>query len=321
LIPALAVVPLLRLRLPLSWARARREIGPGLFSGGMLLSIAAPWYFRSYLLAGPGGVVPAPSTYDALFVNRSLSALIDFWARRADWGWPFALLTIFGGALWLISFGWPRVAGQAESGADARRIILLWAAFVVPYHLIWWWQFTYQSRYLLTSLPMYAALAGFAVDWLATRVTVLRRVPAWAAVAVSAALVIGGVSSRVGAVYYLVTDPLQSDDVKLTRRATDSWLLAKYVRENAAPGSKLYVMDGSLAYWLYDYELRVGYPTALDELRGYDYYVVAPWGESVLSALGQSAQEIDPALSNPVLFTELYRSSENGQVMYSINFP
>src|SRR3989304_4331567 len=74
--------------------------------------------------------------------------------------------------------------GGGVRAAPPRRIILLWAAFVIPYHLIWWWQFTYQSRYLLTSLPMYAALAGFAVDWFATRVTVLQRVPAWAAVAV-----------------------------------------------------------------------------------------------------------------------------------------
>lgn len=320
LIPALAVAPLLRLRWPPVWREAGRELLLGLAALSVLLLLAGPWYLRSYFLAGAGGVLPGPSTYDELFINRSLAALIDFWARRADWGLPFALLTLAGGALWLAALVHPPVSGLADSHSNIRRAILLWAAFVIPYHLIWWWQFTYQSRYLLTSLPMYAAMAGLAFERLLARLPLLTKTPSAATLALAVGLVGLGIYPRLGAVYYLAADPAQSDDVKLTRRAGDQWLLAKHVTETIPAGAKLYVMDGALAYWLYDYELRVGYPTRLDELRGYDYFVAAPWGRDVLASLGQSSAEIDQALRDPSLFTELYRSSANGQVLYRIHF-
>src|SRR6185436_10366992 len=107
-------------------------------------------------------VVPTPSTYDALFVNHSFEALIDFWARRAEWGLPFAIAALAGMLLWAATLIRPRLAGLDVPDADIRRTVALWAAFVIPYHLIWWWGFTYQARYLFTSLPMYAALGGFA---------------------------------------------------------------------------------------------------------------------------------------------------------------
>ncbi|MBM4423117.1 MAG: hypothetical protein FJ030_06940 [Chloroflexi bacterium] len=318
LIPALAVVPLLRLW-PLSFARARREMALGAMALSAMALAAAPWFARSYLLGAE--VFPAPSTYDALFVDHSLNALIAFWYRRGEWGVPFAATVLAGMLLWAAAFVWPRLAGLSDSEGDVRRAILLWAAFVIPYHLIWWWGFTYQARYLFISLPMYAAVAGFAVDGAADRIPMLARTPAAATVIVAAALIGSAIRPRLGAVYYLLTDPLRSDDVKLTRLAKDSWLTAKYVREKIPPGEKLYVMDGSLAYWLYDYELTAGYPTRLNDLRGYDYYIVAPWGESVLSALGASADEINQSLDDPTLFVELYRSSDEGQTIYAVNGP
>ncbi|HLB49080.1 MAG TPA: glycosyltransferase family 39 protein [Anaerolineales bacterium] len=324
IIPALAAVPLLRLW-PLSSAHVRREIGRGALSLAVLGLVAAPWFVRSYLLAGPGAVFPAPSTYDALFVDHSLNALIAFWYRRGEWGVPMAAAVLAGMTLWAAVLVWPRLAESAECAGDARRVVLLWAAFVIPYHLIWWWGFTYQARYLFTSLAMYAAVAGFVFDWSVTRFGALQSprfklAMAAAGMIVSAALVGNTIRWRLGAVYYLVTDPARTDDAKLTRLARDSWLVSKYVRETIPPGAKLYVMDSSLAYWLYNYELQVGYPSRLDDLRGYDYYVVARWGDDVLSALGSSAEEINQSLDDPALFTKLFSSGEAGQTIYAVNF-
>ncbi|MEK6573954.1 MAG: hypothetical protein AABZ58_06510, partial [Chloroflexota bacterium] len=58
----------------------------------------------------------------------------------------------------------------------------------------------------------------------------------------------------------------------------------------------------------------------LDDLRGYDYYVVARWGDDVLSALGSSAEEINQSLDDPALFTKLFSSGEDGQTIYAVNF-
>lgn len=330
IVPAIAVVPLLRLwPWPFSFGRLRREILSGLSSLVLLALIAAPWFLRSYLLAGSGAVFPAPSTYDALFVDHSLDALIAFWYRRGEWGAPFALAVLAGVTLWAAVFVWPRLSESMECASDARRAVLLWAAFVIPYHLIWWWGFTYQARYLFTSLPMYAAVAGFVFDWIVASAFARLRVLqgsrfklALAALAVLASTVLVGNSIRwrLGAVYYLATDPMRSDDVKLTRLARDSWLVSKYVRENYAPGARLYVMDGSLAYWLYDYDLTVGYPTRLNDLRGYDAYVTAAWGDDVLAALGQSAAEINQSLADPAMFAEVFNSGEGGQTIYAVHF-
>lgn len=318
LIPAIAVIPLLRLW-PLTISTIRRETGIGASALGALGLIAGPWYLRSYLIAGPSAVVPTPSTYDALFVDHSLEALFAFWYRRGEWGAPFALMVLAGILLWTSIFVWPHLAGLAAPDNRIRRTVALWAAFVIPYHLIWWWSFTYQARYLFTSLPMYAPAAGLAVDWLLTRIPAASRIPRLAAPAVAAVLIGFAIYPRMGAIYHLVTDPLQTDDVKLTRLAKDQWLVSKYIRDHLPPGSQLYVMDGALAYWLYDYDLQVGYPTQLDQLREYDYYVVAPWGASVLAALGQSADGLNQALSDPALFTQRYSSGENGQTIYEIH--
>ncbi len=345
LIPALAVVPILRLW-PLSWSRTGREIGLGAAALGLVAIIAGPWFLRSYLLAGSGGVFPAPSTYDALFVDHSLDALIAFWQRREEWGLPLAIAALAGITLWMAVLVWPRLSGLPEPDGEIRRIVLLWIAFVVPYHFIWWWGFTYQARYLFPSLPMYAAVAGLAIDRFLFLIPLVKRLliaryPAaadfvtdrfsfiihrssfivgYTAVALAAVLVGYGIYPRLGAAYHLVTDPLQSDDVKLTRLAGDRWLTAKYVRENVALGVRLFVMDGALAYWLHDYELQVGYPTRLDDLQGYDYYVTAPWGDKVLSALGNSAEALNRSLNDPGLFTKLYAADEEGQIIYAVNF-
>ncbi len=330
IIPALAVVPLLRFwPWPFSFGRTRREIGLGALALALLALIAAPWFLRSYLLAGSGAVFPAPSTYDALFVDHSLDALIAFWYRRGEWGVPFAVTTLAGILLWAAAFVWPRLSESMECAGDTRRAVLLWAAFVIPYHLIWWWGFTYQARYLFTSLPMYAAVAGFVFDRIIlsafARVGVLQSsrfklALAVIAVLASAALVGNSIRWRMGAVYFLVTDPTRSDDTKLTRLAKDSWLTSKYVRENFAPSARLYVMDGSLAYWLYDYELTVGYPTRLNDLRGYDAYITAIWGDDVLAALGQSAVEINQSLDDPAMFTQLFNTGHKGYSIYAVKF-
>ena len=96
--------------------------------------------------------------------------------------------------------------------------------------------------------------------------------------------------------------------------------MAKFVRETAPLGARLCVMGGSPEYWLHGYELRVGYPARLDDVRGCDYYVAAPWGQGVFDALGQSAGEFNRALDDPVLFTQLFNTGDGGYTIYAVNF-
>lgn len=313
LLPALAVVPLLRL---FTSRDLKKEFVLGVSALVPLILIGLPWYARSYLMGV--NVFPAPSSYDELFIDRSLSAFITFWHRRDEWGLPLGLMTLFGFILFPISFvaRWrstsniqlPREASNFQSPIPNLQSLVLLLAFTVPYHFIWWWQFTYQARYLLVSLPMYAALAGFACDWILDRLPF--KFPSWSVALVSLALMFYGAYPRLGAVYHLLRDPLQNDDVKLTRLARDQWQLSKKMIELAPRGSKVMTMDGALAYWLYDYQLDQGYPTRFDDLRSYDYYVTAPWGGGVQTALGHDDQ-VSSLLNDSRYFIKLYDSGES----------
>ncbi|MBI5347754.1 MAG: glycosyltransferase family 39 protein [Chloroflexi bacterium] len=310
LIPSLAVVPLLRL---FTTRDFKKEFLLGMSALLPLVVIGVPWYARSYLMGA--NVFPAPSTYDELFIDRSLSAFITFWHRRDEWGLPFGITTLFGFVLLPISFiarrrsisNHPTTQPPNHPTPNLQSLTLL-LAFTLPYHFLWWWQFTYQARYLLVSLPMYAALAGFACDWLLNRLPF--KFPTWSAALISLALMFYGAYPRLGAVYHLLRDPLQNDDVKLTRLARDQWLLSKKMIELAPRGAKVMTMDGALAYWLYDYQLDQGYPTRFDDLRSYDYFITAPWGGVVQTALGHDDQ-VSNLLNDSKYFINLYDGGEN----------
>ncbi len=304
LLPALAIVPLLRL---FATRDLKKEFALGVSALLPLIVIGIPWYARSYFMGQT--ILPAPSTYDELFIDRSLSAFITFWHRRDEWGMPFGLMTLLGFVLLPILFAThQRPTSNLQPPISNPQSLILLLAFTVPYHFIWWWGFTYQARYLLVSLPMYAALAGFAGDWLLDRLPF--KFPAWSVALVSLALMFYGAYPRLGAVYHLVRDPLQSDDVKLTRLARDQWLLAKRMNEIAPRGSKVMTMDGALAYWLANYQLDQSYPTRFDELRSYDYYITAPWGGGVQTALGHDDQ-VSNLLNDSRYFIKLYDGGSN----------
>lgn len=307
LIPALGLIVVLRVAALTITARKRptlatlwRESALGLGVLAVLLAIAAPWYLRTYLLDQP--VLPAPGSFDELFVDRSLSALLTFWGRRSEWGWPVSLLGSGGLLLFLAAFGIPRRVLPSATPLDTRLALLLWLGFVLPYHLLWWWQFTYQTRYLLANLALYLAPAALALDWLlaqfearwATRPPALK----WAVPVLAALFIFFGVFNRLGAVYYLVTDPLQTTETKLTRLAGESWQVTRYVYDHYPPGTPVYATDGNLTYWLADYAFQQGYPATLAALgpaRVFIYNLrVAP---VVYAGTGQADNEIEALTS------------------------
>jgi 4-amino-4-deoxy-L-arabinose transferase-like glycosyltransferase len=318
-VPSLVVLPLLRLGWPLRWPALRHEARLGALALAVALLAGGPWYLRNYLLAGLGGVIVSANSFDVLHADRSLQLLNVFWVQRDEWGIPFVLAFLTGFALWIATLVWPRLSGWMLSNADVRRRILLVLAFALPYHLVWWLNFTFEVRYLLASLPMYAVVAGFAVEWLLSRIPALIRTPAWAVTLLAAAIVFGGVYQRLGAVYYLATDPMQSDSAKLSRLARGNWQVTRYVHENIPPGTKIHVMDPALQYWLDGYQLSLGFPARAEQFRNNKYVIVMPDAKRTYERMGQSWEVVSEALKNPTNFTEVYRSY--GSVLYAVHFP
>lgn len=332
LIPALGLVVVLRVAAFSMTARTlpplatlRREAALGLGVLTVLLAVAAPWYLRTYALGQP--VLPAPGSFDALFVDHSLSALLAFWGRRSEWGWPVSLLGMSGLVLFFAAFGLPRRVLPAAPPLDTRLTLLLWLGFVLPYHLLWWWQFTYQTRYLLANLALYLAPAALALDWLLAQLAAhwANRPPAlkWVIPVLTAVFIFIGVFNRLGAVYYLLTDPLQTNDAKLTRLARESWQVTRFIYDHYPPGTPVYATDGNLTYWLADYAFQQGYPTTLAALGPARVFIyntrVAP---VVYAGTGQADNEIEAltaSRSAANALREVFRASD--LVVFEVNPP
>lgn len=305
LIFVLPVVPLLR-----GWPRRnfRAETIRGLAALATTLLIAGPWYLRNLVLAGSQGVLPAPGAYDAQFIDDSIQSLLTFIGDAGEWGLWFSAPALIGVALWIgVMFG---MGPSKQKLMLSRRSALLLAAFILPYHVIWWQGFSYQTRYLLASAPLYAILAGHGAEWIIKRIPMVSQISRWPIIMLASTLVFLGSYKRIGAVYHLFLHPLQNDDAKLTRLSPDSWALVKHIRATIEPGSWLYVMDGTLAYWLHEYELRQGYPTYLADLDGYDYFVTAPASRSVYSFYGTTENEVVQSLGDQSFLPEVYRHSD-----------
>ena len=307
LLPALAVVPLLR-------NRSRTDFVNAAFALLAALALAGPWYARNLQLAGWGGVLPAPGAYDAQALDTSIATLLTFWSDRAEWGLPFSIAATAGVLLAAAQILFARVDTVVPK---ARQRILLFAAFIIPYQLLWWQGFSYQTRYLLASAPMFAALGGYSIDWLLQRMPVLARMPQPAVLGLAAGLLALGAYGRLGAVYHLALHPLQSDADKLARLSPGLWPLAQRMRATLPAGSRLYTMEGALAYWLPEYPYQYGFPVALADLRGFDYLVVTPIGKSVYAFGGTLDNEVLRALGDPALLP-LQFEQVDGAAVYAV---
>ena len=184
-------------------------------------------------------------------------------------------------------------------------------SFVIPYHIIWWQNFSYDTRYLLSSMPMYAAIAGHGIDWALNRIPNTFSRQTLITIVLAIALVLSGSVGRLGAVYNLIIHPLQTDDEKLQRLSAESWTLVKHIRSTIQPGSKIYAIDGALAYWLHDYEFKQGYPFVLSDLLGYEYLVTSPTADLVYEFYDTTNNEVVSSLGNTNILPLFYQHTDN----------
>ena len=315
LLPALGVVPLLGIQIG---RPAITETRNAFTAFGSILLIAGPWYLRSLIIAGPESVVPAPGAYDAQHIDNSGYQLATFMSSTDEWGVWLGTAIMLGLILCSIHFWNPTLDNISHKHVSRRSRSWLLAAFVVPYHIIWWQNFSYDTRYLLSSAPMYAAMAGHGIDWALTRLSPTFRPQIWITVPIAIALVFSGSFSRLGAVYNLMIHPLQTDDEKLARLSGESWSLIKHIRGTIQPGSRIYAMDGALAYWLHEYEFKQGYPFILDDLRGYEYLITSPTGDLVYKFYDTTKNEVVSNLGDTDILPMFYQHT-NKIVIYQIS--
>ncbi len=258
------------------------------------LAIAAPWYVRNALIGGWGNVIPIAGQYHLLGASPDVRGLLPPLMWPSAFGLP--LTTIYtAGWIWGIigaaRQGWRvlrlHLFPSPYSGERGVRptdptgvkplptdLILAFAAF--PYWLAWWWRFSFDPRFLLLILPPMAVWSvrplATGAAWITQHISLPRTLWRVGGALLLAALLVWGARERLGGVYRAITQPFASDEEKLLAVKGTLYRLVLYARQNLDPRrDRLYLMDERLAYYLSDFEVKVGYPLTLAELEGYDY--------------------------------------------------
>jgi hypothetical protein len=118
--------------------------------GGVLVT-AGPWYARN--LAVMGFLIP-----DTIWTNQarhdlsSLFVILDPRSQFSVPGWIFTASLVYAGA---------RVALEGARRTPAWLVLLGW---IGPFVAAWWWMASYDSRFLVTVVPLLAVTAALMLD-------------------------------------------------------------------------------------------------------------------------------------------------------------
>jgi hypothetical protein len=288
--------------------------GCGLFLAPAVL-IGGVWYARNYLIGGPASVVIVAGEYHLITARPQLAEIIPPLAHPANFGW--ALMPVYVVGLTLGAWRIVRQMWGALRGHDTPLADLVMALFVVPYWLAWWMRFSFDARFLLVILPFYAAWAAWPLAWLEGKAAAadqhnLRR---WVALPLLVGVLALGTHERWGGVYYALTEPTISDAEKLIRLKNDLYPTVEWVRANLDPSrDRLLLMDGRLAYYLRDYDVRVRYPRRFEHLNDVDYLITTSSTTTVYARLGWTDSYYYRHRQDPEYFELLFDGGEGTRV-------
>ncbi len=121
-----------------------------IFTTAVLL-VAGPWYVRSQIVFG--FAVPPTMLTDRVDHSAWVLAMM----LRPDQsfgvsGLVFTLAPLAGAIAW---------ASGRDRTAGAWYLLLV---FLIPFYAAWWWMASYEARFLMTVIPVFAALGALSID-------------------------------------------------------------------------------------------------------------------------------------------------------------
>ena len=272
---------------------ARRALGHGVLVMTAAFAVGGWWYLRNAFYDGWAGAIPDAGLYHLLTAPRRPLQLIPFVGNFVDFGWLTAPLYIAG-------LGWAAIALRKP----VVRRALLWCW---PYTIIWWWRFSFDSRFLLAVLPFYAVLAGAAATagWrhMETAAPSRRRQFICAAAVLSVAAA-GMIQVKLGGLIQWATHPSASYAERLTRAKGDLYPTVRFLQMHIDPTTNIHSTDSRIRYYLIDRPITVDYPD-MANLRADDVFVVGAWSESVYNKLDLQNGPL-PYLDDPRLFKQIF---------------
>lgn len=278
-------------------------------AGGSRLLLAAFfcggwWYLRNALYDGWLHAVPDAGLFHTLQAPRQLLQMLPFAGNYADFGYLAAAIYLAGCA-WAVT----------QLRQPAVRWCLLWCG---PYTLLWWWQYSYDVRLLLTVLPFYALLAGAALA--AARSRFFPDANSFWQVAAALLLLIACVwQARLGGALQWLRNPSATYAQRLEHAKGDMYPVVQFIEQQVGPREVVCSTDVRLRYYLLDFDIRFGYP-ALEQMAECDYIVWGSWAEAVYETLG-IATNPQRMLNDPQQFVQEYRGPEEKITVYKMLHP
>lgn len=278
-------------------------------AGGSRLLLAAFfcggwWYLRNALYDGWLHAVPDAGLFHILQAPRQHLQLLLFAGNYADFGYLAAAIYLAGCA-WAVT----------QLRQPAVRWCLLWCG---PYTLLWWWQYSYDVRLLLTVLPFYALLAGAALA--AARSRFFPDANSFWQVAAALLLLIACVwQARLGGALQWLRNPSATYAQRLEHAKGDMYPVVQFIEQKIGPREVVCSTDVRLRYYLLDFDIRFGYP-ALEQMAECDYFVWGSWAEAVYETLG-IATNPQRMLNDPQQFVQEYRGPEEKITVYKTLHP
>lgn len=277
-----------------------------------IIAIAGPWYGRNYAIGGSGDLLILPGLYHVWDIEPHITGSLPPLQYPFEFGLALVPLYILGFllALWrVLNQGWSALRDKGRWPVTD----LVGLAFLLPYWLAWWTNFSFTPRFLLLVLPLYAVWAAWPLNWLAERAGWVRRRP-WLAAPLAGLLLFMGVRNQLGTIYYVVTQPLASDQEKLTRIKGDLYPTVTWLANNLEPGDRVLSMDGRLEYYLTDYDIETGYPRQFKNIAPYDYVVDFAATKSVYASLGWRDTDYWRHRRDPTYFEEVFDGGEGSEI-------
>ncbi len=309
ILPSLAVIMLWQLII--RFDRKQPRITMHIIADGILLLVMSIvfggwWYVRNAIIFGSWQeALATPPAFYTEQAARTFIQLIPFVSNYADFGTLSAAIYLIGcaGIIWL----WRQ-----------QKIVIVWL-WIVPFLLLWWLNFSYDARFLVTVLPFYAMLSGAAISHLIGDRKWSTTLQAGVIVSVLALTLLGIYEARLGGLVQWVRQPTATYAERLTRAKTDLYPTVEYLQ--SLPGSpRIFSTDGRLEYYLGDEAFDYYYLESHADLAEYDYVVIGSWIARLYRDLGRD-DLLATQLQDRTLFGDPWYAPEGGLAVYPVLHP
>lgn len=266
------------------------------------------WYARNAVYDGWAAAVPGPGLFYVNFAERTWANVLPFAGHLPDFGYITGPLYAIALGVALFRF----VRRNAPAG-------YVWAlAWSIPYSVLWFLFFSYDTRFLLTVLPFFAVLVGIASSKLDR--TISRPLARWTITLGVAAVCALGVSGRLGGAYHWLVNPFRTNEQRLAYAKPDLAEAVAFLRDHTDPSASVITMDGRLLYYLMGRPYAESYPSsAAAVIREADYLVVGGWAEySVYPYLGSGKTDLFTALRDPAQFEQVFITHDGRLTVYRV---